>query len=135
VPYQDPNSKRASFTNTNHKKSELKNKIREIIDLCKDENASVTRDLSRAAETEEGIYNLLKGANVAAGENPVTSTSNNYAPSANYTPIRGSHNEEAANPAKNLQQDIRAMLSRNGNVQLSEEALQLIDEIERRCLA
>ena len=40
-----------------------------------------------------------------------------------------------SNPGRALQQDIRSILTQSGNVQLSEEGLQLINEIERRCLA
>jgi hypothetical protein len=51
------------------------------------------------------------------------------APTAShYTP----HREEHPN---NLQRDIRSTILQNGHIQLPEEALQLVNEIERRALA
>ena len=101
---------------------------------------AATRDIAGVAEEEKNIYNLLQQANFAADgtapqANPMFPPTPTNAPlnAGNYTPIR-SQGEDLTNPGKSLQQDIRSMLSNNSNIQLSEEALQLINEIERRCL-
>ena len=55
---------RVSYPGTQHKKIDLKNKIKEIIDLCKDENTVVTKDINGMADAERGILNLLQQADV-----------------------------------------------------------------------
>jgi hypothetical protein len=78
-------------------------------------------------EAEKGIYNLLQQADM---EGLPTGYAPPQGPPSTYTPIRAP--EETG---KNLQRDIKSIIERNTHVHLSEEALQLINEIERRALA
>lgn len=94
---------------------------------------TATRDIAGIAEEEQRIYNMLEQTNFAAGQTTVPTQPNfpptpthNVPTSANFTPIR-SQTEEPVNAGKNLQQDIRTMLAQSGDVQLSPEALQLIN--------
>lgn len=82
--------------------------------------------MAGVAEAEKGIFSLLQNADV---EN-VTAPGQPYAPSANYTPIRGQPDDTG----KNLQKDIKTLIG-NSRVNLNEETSQLINEIERRALA
>lgn len=68
---------------------------------------------------------MLEHASLAAGE-PSMPTETHYPPtpthvapsSSNFTPIRG-HQDEAGDPGKAMQQDIRNIMANKGNVQLT----------------
>lgn len=101
------------------KKNEIKNRIKEIIDLCKGDNSAVHQEMAGVIKEEREVYDLLGRAD-----------HDSFRPSAppHYTPARD-------DPASSLQRDIKSTILQNSHVQLSEEALQLINEIERRALA
>lgn len=85
-------------------------------------------------DAEKGVYGLLQQADFEPQIRP-SNESVSVAPNPqHYTPIR-SQPEESVHPGKSLQKEIRNVIDQNRHIALSEDALQLIDEIEKRSLA
>jgi hypothetical protein len=106
--------KRNSYQVEISKKAEIKNRIKEIIDLCKDENSAVHKEMGGVIEAERGVYNLLNQAD-----------QENFRPNApgnQFTPIKPDDYRSS-----NLQKDIKSMIMQNSHIQLPEEAHQLIN--------
>lgn len=115
--------KRGGYPLENAKKNEIKNRIKEIIDLCKDENSAVHREMTGVIEAEKGVLNLLGQAEVEGFRQ--------VAPGGTqFTPVK------IDDYRPNTQQrEIRSIITQNSYSHLPEEAQQLINEIERRSLA
>ena len=56
---QDTSQGRGGYQVEGGKKSEIKNRIREIIDLCKGENAAIHQEIAGVIKEERDVYDLL----------------------------------------------------------------------------
>lgn len=119
----DQSQRRGSYQVEPGKKSEIKNRIKEIIELCKGDNSAVQAEMAGVIKEEQYISDLL-GRTENDGFRPPAPTG----PSFSFTPHREDH-------GSSLQRDIKSVILQNSHIQLPEEALQLINEIERRALA
>ena len=96
--------------------------------MCRDENSAVNRDLNSLIQAEKGVHDLLQQTEPAAPSmsgppgTPIPST---------ITPIRPVKEDTSSQ----LHHDIGSIIRKNSHVPLNEEALRLIDEIERRAMA
>jgi hypothetical protein len=102
----DNSQRRSTYQVEAGKKSEIKNRIKEIIDLCKGENSAVQAEMAGVIREEREVYDLLGRAD-----------HDNFrpAPSApsQFTPYREDQGSA-------LQRDIKSIILQNSHIQLPE---------------
>ncbi len=120
--WQPDYSQRGSYQVEPAKKGEIKNRIKEIIELCRGENSAVNAEMGGIIREEREVYDLLGRTDHDSFRPPAP-----IGPSSQLTP----HRDDAGST---LQRDIKSILVGNSHIQLPEEAHQLVNEIERKAL-